>query len=126
MEKITYIFTRYPLSLLALAGILFLTLYKPSGNMPSIPGLDKVVHFFMYASLCSVILFEYFKSHVKADKKRIFWFAIIMPILFSGVMEILQSCLTTYRSGDFVDFIFNVLGIVFAALLWHRYAKHKR
>lgn len=124
MEKYLYIFRRYPLSLLASAAIIFLTLYKPSGSTPGIPGLDKVAHFVIYASFCSVILFEYYRSHDKADRNRIFWFAVILPIAFSGIMEISQSCLTTYRSGDFVDFLFNALGVFSAALLWNLFKKH--
>ena len=126
MKKFLRFLRRYPLSLLALGVIVFLTLYKPSVNVPVFPGLDKMAHFLMYASLCSIILFEYYRSHTRPDKNRIFWFAIVLPVLFSGVMELLQGLFTKYRSGDFADFLSNALGVVFAALLGSIYKKRGR
>jgi len=43
-------------------------------------------------------------------------FAVIVPMIFSGVMEYLQYKLTSYRSGDLADFYYNTAGVLFAAL----------
>jgi VanZ family protein len=43
-------------------------------------------------------------------------FAVIVPIIFSGVMEYLQYLLTSYRTGDFDDFVFNTIGVVVASV----------
>ena len=55
------------------------------------------------------------QTHIRTNHKKVFWGAIISPIIFSGVMEILQSLFTTYRTGDIWDFLFNTLGVVSAA-----------
>lgn len=53
----------------------------------------------------------------------------LIPALFSGLMEYLQSELTTYRAGDVMDLLFNMLGIIFAnivcvTLLSYLFGKH--
>ena len=79
------------------------------------PHFDKFAHFMMYFGLSITLWFEYYRSHSKIVRKRLFWGAIIGPILFSGALEIAQATMTTYRSGDIFDFVFNVLGVVAAA-----------
>lgn len=112
-------FLNYPVSLLLLCTILYLSLFKPSDNdsLKLFAGIDKVAHFVMYAGLSCVLWFEHYRSHDRIRYIRIFIMSFIVPIFFSGVMELLQSGLTTYRSGDFYDFIFNVTGVVFANAL---------
>lgn len=126
MKKSLRYLRRYPLSLLAIAVIIFLTFYRTSGDAPSFPGLDKIAHFLMYATLCSIILFEYYRSHTIANASRIFWFAVIVPILFSGVMELSQGFFTSYRSGDFYDFLFNAAGVLVAAFSCILYKRSRR
>ena len=38
----------------------------------------------------------------------------MLPILFSGGLEVAQSTLTTTRKGDIYDFLFNALGVLSA------------
>ncbi len=45
--------------------------------------------------------------------------SILFPILMSGCIEILQSCCTDNRSGDWIDFIANCTGVCLASLAWH-------
>ena len=109
-QNIYNILYRYPLSLLTIATIIYLTLfYKSDDKTPTFQHLDKIVHFTMYAGLCSVLWFEYMCSH-----KKITIGAVILPILFSGGLEIAQSTITTTRKGDIFDFLFNTLGVLSA------------
>lgn len=119
MQQIKRTVTRYPLSLITLGVISYITLFNTS-DVPSVElfaHFDKVVHFLMYAFLCSVLWYEYYKSHIKSNEKRIFWGAIIAPILFSGMLEVFQTLFTDTRTGDIVDFLFNTLGVVFASFV---------
>lgn len=70
----------------------------------------------MYFGFCVVLWFEYFRSHVHAEAKRLIPWAIIAPIVFSGLVEIGQQTLTPTRAADWWDFFFNSLGCLAAAL----------
>ncbi|GAE82739.1 hypothetical protein JCM10512_967 [Bacteroides reticulotermitis JCM 10512] len=43
--------------------------------------------------------------------------ACLCPILFSGCVELLQEYCTTYRGGDWMDFVANTTGVVLASLI---------
>ena len=106
---------RYPLSIVVVAAILYLSFFKPpKEKIIHIDNLDKLAHFCMYAGFCSVVWFEYFFSHSGISFKRVLIGAVIAPILFSGLIEIVQGNFTSYRGMDWYDFLFNTLGVIFA------------
>ena len=111
---------RYPLSLLTFGAIIYLSLFRPSDDM-QLPMLfehmDKVVHFIMYAGLSFIIWYEFFRSHTKGMNIKLFLAIFLIPALFSGFMEYMQSKATDYRSGDIMDLLFNVLGIIFSNII---------
>ena len=111
---------RYPLSLSVFVAIIYLSLFRPSDDI-QLPRLfehmDKVVHFVMYAGLSVIIWFEFFRSHGNRKSVKLFLAIFLIPALFSGFMEYMQSKVTDYRSGDIMDLLFNVLGIAFANLI---------
>ena len=135
-QNIYNILYRYPLSLLTIAVIIYLTLfYKSDDKTPTFQHLDKIVHFIMYGGLCSVLWFEYLCSHKRINFTNITLGAVVLPILFSGGLEITQSTITTTRKGDIYDFLFNTLGVLSAILFslyvsrpiikkYHLYKKH--
>lgn len=111
---------RYPLSLFVFAAIVYLSLFRPSDDM-QLPMLfehmDKVVHFIMYAGLSFIIWYEFFRSHSGIKSIKAFIAMFLIPALFSGFMEYMQSKATDYRSGDIMDLLFNVLGIIFSNII---------
>lgn len=117
LERVRNTFRRYPLSLIIICAILFLTFYKTDGEeLPKMfPHFDKLAHFMMYFGFCIVLWFEYYRSHSDIVRSKLFWGAIIGPALFSGALEIAQAMMTTYRSGDIFDFMFNIAGVISAA-----------
>ena len=122
MRTIVTLLKRYILTLLTLIAILCLTFYKPMGivRTNTVVEIDKMVHFVMYFTLCAVFWYESFKITLTPKKSLMALFAVIVPIIFSGVMEYLQYLLTSYRTGDLADFIFNTIGVL-AALLFSLY-----
>lgn len=117
IERIDRIIKRYPLSLVILAAIIYLSFFKPpKTNLSEINNIDKLAHILMYGGFCTVLWFEYLVSHIKSNAANIFWGAIIGPILFSGAIELLQELATSHRGGDWLDFLFNALGVILAAL----------
>ncbi len=115
LTNIHNILYRYPLSLIVTIAIIYLSLFYTS-DKPIITTkyMDKIVHFTMYAGLCLVLWFEYICSHSKLNYRKIVLGAVILPIIFSGGLEIAQATLTTTRKGDFYDFLANSLGVLFA------------
>ncbi len=108
---------KYPLSMLVIGVILFLSFFNPPETpLDEITNIDKMLHFTMYFGFCVVLWFEYFKSHEHADAKRLIPWAVIAPIVFSGLIEIGQQLLTPMRAADWWDFLFNTLGCLAAAL----------
>ena len=114
--------TKYPfLSTIALLLLIYLTFFKP----PSLDEplffehLDKLVHFLMYCGVASALWFDYLRTHNNKMNKG-YIIAFVFPILLGGVFELFQEYLTTYRGGEWLDFLANTLG-VFGALAVARY-----
>ena len=118
MKLIVTFIRRYLLTLLTLVVILCLKFYKPPyikrTNM--IIEIDKLVHLVMYFTLCTVFWYENFKVTLKPKMLWMVLLAVVIPTLFSGLMEYFQYRLTSYRTGDFDDFVYNTIGVLLAAL----------
>lgn len=89
--------------------------------MEDIPFVDKWTHIVMYAGTCGVIWIEYLRRHrTERNGKRLLMFAIVAPIIMSGIIEILQeNCTGGNRGGDWLDFAANTLGVLLAAAIGH-------
>ena len=116
MNSIILLFKRFPLTIVTSLIILYLTFFKPVGldGVQMMEGFDKLVHLVMYFTLCAVFWYESLKITLKPKFLYMALFSVVLPIVFSGLMEYLQYVLTSYRTGDFEDFIFNAIGVVLA------------
>lgn len=115
-----YYLKKYPISLTIIAVVIYLSFFKPpSLPISKIAGMDKLVHFCMYAGLSGALWIEFLRNHRKYDD--VLWHAwigaVLCPILMSGAIELLQGYCTTYRGGDWLDFLANTGGITLATLL---------
>jgi len=121
---------KYILSILCITAICILCFMNTS-SLPAepMPNFDKVVHVIMFLGLSGVIFFDntrYLRFPI--SNLRIFLGTFIFPIALGGLIEILQADLTTYRTGDWFDFLFDNVGAVAGwgiALLINRYLKKK-
>ena len=84
-------------------------------QLTSIPNIDKIVHFGMYFIMMSVIIIEH-RKNIK-NPTNLFLLALI-PLSYGILMEILQLTLTTTRSADFYDALFDAAGTLASILLW--------
>lgn len=106
----------YKFTIITVTGILILSLAKtPDVDIPKVwlwSWADKVVHFGMYAFLTFVFLWENYvrhKYHLLFNRL----FLISTLVLALGIiLEILQNYLTDYRSGDVLDEIANLTGLI--------------
>lgn len=116
MTHILRLVRRYPLTLLCIAAIWYLCLIKPpSISLLQMKHSDKVVHCLMYLGICCVMWGEYWRAHTKPSSLRLILLAVIAPICMSGLVELAQAYLSEgTRSGDWIDFIANTIGVLLA------------
>ena len=112
-----YFIKKYPLSLLVILAVIYLSFFRPpSTDLGTIPGFDKVVHVGMYFGMSGMLWLEFLRAH-RRDQVPLWhaWVgALLCPVLFSGVVELLQAYCTTYRGGDWLDFAANAAGALLA------------
>ena len=108
----TYIL-RYPFSLLLTLVIVLLSLLPiPDVKLADdVPLADKWTHMVMYGVLTLVIWFDYKRSHQQDNFWRLLLFAFLTPIAMGGALELAQAYLTTCRSGEWLDFVANSIGV---------------
>ncbi len=86
-------------------------------NLQEIPELntgfdDKIFHCIAYALFC-LVWYLCFKA-LKLKSSLIL--AIVFSIAFGGLIEILQSKLSSYRTTEFFDLLANTLGVLLMAI----------
>ena len=122
--RFRYLFTHYPLTLLCLALVWYLSLFivMPETPMDDVPFIDKWTHLAMYGGTCSVMWIEYLRCHDRLNGWKLFLLAWLGPILMSGLLELLQKYCTTTRQGEWLDFLANSTGVTLAVgiglLIW--------
>lgn len=110
----------YPFSILTILVIWYLSFFTPpQTRLEEITNFDKLVHLCMYGGLSSVLWIEYLIHHSIIKKWDLIILCILFPILMSGVIEILQAYCTDNRSGDWMDFAANSVGVLLATLAGH-------
>ena len=109
---------KYPLSLLVIAAIVFLSLFNPpQTKLDTVTYIDKIAHVCMYGGLELIIWLEYLRHHAGLQKVKIILLGIIAPIVLGGAMEVAQALLTQYRSGDWMDLVADAVGVLAGAAI---------
>ena len=105
---------KYPFSLLCilLIWVLSLTPFFPETPFDDVQFIDKWTHLVMYGGTCSVIWWEYLRSHQQINWRRVVLLAVVGMILLGGLMELLQAYCTTTRSGEWLDFWADTVGVL--------------
>ena len=110
---------KYPLSLLCilLIWVLSLTPFFPETPLDDVQFIDKWTHLVMYGGTCSVIWWEYLRSHDHIEWRKLVLLAIVGMILLGGLMELLQAYCTTTRSGEWLDFWADSMGVLLGSVI---------
>jgi len=116
-----YYMKKYPISLLIIAIVIYLSFFTPPSDifLSKIPHFDKIVHFGIYFVMSGALWFEFLRNN-RNNRKPMYhaWIGgFLAPVLFGGVVEILQEQYTVYRGGDWFDMIANTTGALLASLL---------
>lgn len=99
--------------------LIFSLIPTQSKLLGAVENSDKILHIFSYTLLSLTWLF-YFKSINKLNIK----FLLAIGIFFYGIIiEVLQSTLTTYRTGSLYDVVANIIGIFIALIIFENLYK---
>ena len=69
----------------------------------------------MYGGTSAVIWWEYLRSHAVINYRRLLLWAVVGMIVLGGVVELLQAYCTTTRSGEWLDFLADSVGVLLGA-----------
>lgn len=105
-------------SALVCSVILYSTLASEpalADDLPKIPHLDKLIHAIMFGGFAGALCFDYSRCHAcrKVNAKTMFIFSLV-AIAFGGLIELLQNAMQIGRSGDWLDFIADTVGVIIA------------
>lgn len=120
------IIRKYPLSLLicvAIWVVCFIDL--PETPLDDVSLIDKWTHVAMYLVLCLALWWERLRAHAYNNKVWVATWGGLFPLLMGGLIEILQAyCTGGRRSGDWIDFLADAVGVLLAQLICIPLALH--
>jgi VanZ family protein len=108
------------LAIASTLGIAFLSLMRTKGfPVVHISNIDKLFHAIAYLVLTLSWLLTF--------KKRQYKYYILLACIIYGIfIEVLQTKLTTYRTGDFIDILANTAGALLAFLFFTQFFEKKQ
>jgi len=95
-----------------------------SSGIFNIKHLDKAAHFMFYF-VFALLLYRILTDYMKTSPTIIIIIAAVIPIVYSGGIELFQEYLTTTREADFFDFLMNIIGATVAVLLGRKLIKYE-
>ncbi len=115
-------------SIVVCIGILYVSLVRDPGiSLPTFVGADKWVHALMYAILGGMVCWD--SMRIKMSGWRLWFTAIVLPMLYGGAIEVLQEQWFAPRSGEWMDWGADCAGVIIGATsimiikrLYNRYA----
>lgn len=109
-------FRIYGLSILSSLGVLYLSILRNVSplHIPVIPHFDKIAHFGLYFVLTAVICYELYRQRYQFNEKILWMWGLCYPILYGGLMELLQEYYFPPRTGDWEDWIADIVGVLIA------------
>lgn len=113
IKKILRFITIYPISSIIVAAIWILCFIDvPETPLSGVSFIDKWTHLAMYGTLCAVVCAETVRHRrASATPRHMAVVGWLLPVLMSGLIEILQAtCTGGRRSGEWMDFAANSAG----------------
>ena len=119
MESMLHVVRKYPLSLccILLIWVLSLLPFFPETPLSGVKFIDKWTHLVMYGGTSAVIWWEYVRSHERLNGAKLFWIAVVGMIAMGGLVELVQAYCTTTRSGEWLDFWSDAVGVLIGAAI---------
>lgn len=128
MTCLFHLLRKYPITIVMYIVVLYLSFFTPPKvDLGNVRFIDKWTHIVMYAGTCGVMWFEYLRQHNRiTEKRKLFLLIWLAPVVFSGIVELLQEyCTGGRRSGDWLDLAANTVGVSLAAIIGLLVAKKR-
>ncbi len=120
LKRISKLLLGYKNTIMWALIILILCGMPPSG-MPKIkiPGIDKVVHFGLFAVFTILVTSEAnrYRTHLKISQRSL-WLGFIISSVYGGLIELLQLWVFTSRGADWFDFVADLAGAAVAFAIY--------
>lgn len=85
--------------------------------LSDVPLIDKWVHMLMYGGLSMAMWVERVLLNRRALSRFYTWMMLFYPVAVGGLMELVQAYWTTCRSGDWLDFEADAVGVMIGVLI---------
>jgi VanZ family protein len=113
-------------SIIVCIVILYVSLVRDPGiHLPTFVGADKWVHLIMYTMLGAVATYDSIRFQLSGW--RLWLVATLLPILFGGIIELVQEQWFAPRSGEWIDWLADGIGVIIGTIailiinrLYHR------
>lgn len=100
-------------SILVLSAIAYLSLLRePSISLPYVIGMDKWIHAVMYLVLTLTLLWD------SQQRPKLWWIVGVFSAIFGGFIEVLQEQFFYPRTGDWMDWLADCIGVIVAIIVW--------
>lgn len=122
---ITDYLKRYPITLVLVIVIWYLSLFTPpETKLNEIKFIDKWTHLLMYGTLTVCFWLETFRSCRKQLTVSRWVVMFLLPVIMGGLVELVQAYCTVNRTGDWIDFLANTVGVLLGASIAYLFRKH--
>ena len=102
-------------SIVVLSAIAYVSLMRePSIAMPHVVGMDKWIHSSMYLLLTIILLWD----SRRLTPPRSWLIVAIFSAIYGGSIEVLQEYFFYPRTGDWMDWLADCVGVVVGLGLW--------
>ena len=100
-------------SILVLSAIAYMSLLRePSISLPYVIGMDKWIHAIMYLVLTLTLLWD------SQQRPKLWWIVGVFSAIFGGFIEVLQEQFFYPRTGDWMDWLADCIGVIVAIIVW--------
>lgn len=100
-------------SILVLSAIAYLSLLRePTISLPYVIGMDKWIHAIMYLVLTLTLLWD------SQQRPKLWWIVGVFSAIFGGFIEVLQEQFFYPRTGDWMDWLADCIGVIVAIIVW--------
>jgi VanZ family protein len=109
--------------------IILLVVSIPGSNIPEseifkIPHFDKLVHFSLFFVFTILLNYGFQKQNNNSALKRYnYTIAVVSGVIYSVITEVIQYYFIAGRSGEYLDFVANITGIVSGVLFFRFFLK---
>ena len=84
--------------------------------LPPIENGDKWAHWLVFMVLTLVLLWDSKKAGLQSW--RMWVLAMVFPVVYGGFIEILQELYFYPRTGDWVDWLYDTIGMLIGVTIW--------